>query len=409
MAEITTIVIVGAGHAGGRAAQALRAAGYAGRLVLVGEERYEPYERPPLSKELMITDDGLEKARLHDRAWYDEQKIELVLGNAATAIDPKAHSVTLADGTALTYDKLMLTTGARVRKLPIPGADLPGVFYLRDFDDTQAIRARLKPGTRIVVIGGGFIGLECAASATTRGAAVTVLEAADRLMGRAVAPEIGAWFVELHKRHGVDVRLGARITAIEGAGKVERVALEGNDPVPADLVVIGIGIVPNVELAEAAGLACDNGVIVDEFGRTSDPDIYAAGDVAQQPCAFLARRVRLESYQNAQDQAMAVARNIIADEPKPYEDSLWVWSDQYDVNLQMLGQPDAYDRLVTRGDPASGSFAVFYMKGARIVAVNTVNAGRDMAACKRLIVTGRDFDDAALADPETKLIKLAKA
>ncbi|MCW5773750.1 MAG: FAD-dependent oxidoreductase, partial [Rhodospirillaceae bacterium] len=204
--ETETIVIVGAGHAGGRAAQALRQAGFAGRIVLIGEEKYPPYERPPLSKELIVTDAGLEKARLHDLAWYEQNKVELKLGAAVEAIDRAAKTVKLAGGETVPYDKLMLTTGARVRKIPIGGADLPGVFYVRDFDDTQAIRARLKDGLRVVVIGGGFIGLETAASARKRGATVTVLEMADRLMGRAVAPEIGAWFADLHRKNGVDLR-----------------------------------------------------------------------------------------------------------------------------------------------------------------------------------------------------------
>jgi 3-phenylpropionate/trans-cinnamate dioxygenase ferredoxin reductase subunit len=403
-----SIVIVGAGHAGGRAAQAMRAAGFEGAVILVGEEAYQPYERPPLSKELLQTDDGLERARLHDPAWYEEHDIELLTGARATAIDTGAKTVTLVDGGTLSYDKLLLTTGARVRELPISGADLPEVHYLRDYEDTKAIRARLTPDARVVVIGGGFIGLECAASARSRGCAVTVLEAADRLMGRAVAPEIGKHFEEIHRGHGVDLRLGAKIVEIDGYGKVASVVLEDADPVPADVVVIGIGILPNVELAQEAGIACENGISVDAYGRTSDPNVWAAGDVANQPNAFLGRQVRLESYQNAQDQAMAVARNMVSEEPSPYEDSLWVWTDQYDVNLQMLGMPEGYDELVWRGDPDAGAFTLFYMKGGKIVAVNTVNSGRDMGACKRLIATGKSFDPAQLADPEVKLIKLAK-
>ena len=400
-----TILIVGAGHAGGRAAQALRATGFAGRVVLIGEESYPPYERPPLSKELIVTDAGLEKARLHDPAWYEENKVELKLGAPAEAIDRAGKRVKVG-AEWIGYDKLMLTTGARVRKLPIAGADLPGLFYLRDFNDTQAIRARLKPGVRAVVIGGGFIGLETAASAVKRGATVSVLEVADRLMGRAVAPEIGAWFAELHKTKGVDVRLSARIKAIEGAGKIDRVVLDG-EAIAADVVVVGIGIVPNVELAAVAGLDVGNGIVVDACGRTSDAAIWAAGDCALQPNAFLGRRLRLESYQNAQDQAMAVARNMIG-EPRPYEDSLWVWSDQHDVNLQMTGAPEGYDTLVWRGDPASGAFMVFYLKDGRIVAINTVNLGREMKPAQRLMQSKKAFDPAQLADPNVRLLKLGK-
>ncbi|HEX7006661.1 MAG TPA: FAD-dependent oxidoreductase [Alphaproteobacteria bacterium] len=407
MTEQETFVIVGAGHAGGRAAQAMRAAGFAGRIVLIGEEPHPPYERPPLSKQLMVTDDGLEKARLHEPDFYEKNNIELRLGTRVVAIDRANKRVTLDDGSTVAYDKLLLTTGSRVRRLPVPGVELDGVFYLRDFEDTLNIRARLLPGTRVVVIGGGFIGLEMASSARARGCSVTVLEATDRLMGRCVAPEIGEYFAELHRRHGVDVRLGAIVEAIGGQGKVEHVTLRGGETVPADLVVIGIGIQPNEEIAAEAGLEVDNGIVVDEFGRTSDPFIYAAGDVASQPNAFLGRRVRLESYQNAQDQAMAVARNMCG-EPKPYRDSLWVWTDQYDVNLQMTGAPREWDRLVYRGDPKSGSFTVFYLKDGKIVAVNTINAGRDMRPAQRLMESGVVVDPAQLADPEVKLLKLAK-
>jgi 3-phenylpropionate/trans-cinnamate dioxygenase ferredoxin reductase component len=408
MSQQETYVIVGAGHAGGRAAQAMRAASFTGRIVLIGEESYPPYERPPLSKELMVGDSGLEKVRLHDPDYYEKQNIELHLNARATAIDRGAKRMQISDGTVLTYDKLLLTTGARVRRLPVPGVELDGVFYLRDFNDTQNIRTRLGPATHVVVIGGGFIGLEMASSARTRGASVTVLEATDRLMGRAVAPEIGQHFAELHRRHGVDVRLGAIVEAIGGAGRVDHVMLRGGATIKADIVVIGIGIQPNEEIAAEAGLTVDNGIVVDEFGCTSDPAIYAAGDVANQPNAFLGRRIRLESYQNAQDQAMAVARNMVG-EPKRYRDSLWVWSDQYDVNLQMTGAPRDWDRLVYRGDPNSGAFCVFYLKDGRIVAINTVNAGRDMRPAQRLMESGAVIDPAQLADPNVKLLKLGKA
>jgi 3-phenylpropionate/trans-cinnamate dioxygenase ferredoxin reductase component len=407
MSAVGRIVIVGAGHAGGRAAQALRQAGFSGAVTLVGAERHTPYERPPLSKALIATDAGIEKVQLHPPSYYAEHGIDLVLGTPAASIDRAARRVALADGRALPYDRLMLTTGARVRRLSLPGADLPGVLYLRDLDESQSIRARLAPGARLVVIGGGFIGLETAASAKARGAAVTVLEAADRLMGRAVAPELGAWFAEMHRAKGVDVRLSQRLVAFEGAGRIERVVTEAG-AVPADLVVVGIGIVPNVEIAAAAGLAVENGIVVDAFGRTSDPLIFAAGDCALQPNKFLGRRVRFESYQNAQDQAMAVARNMIAETPTPYEDSLWVWSDQHDVNLQMAGFPEGYDRLVWRGDPAGGAFMLFHMKEGRIVAVAAVNQGREMRPAMRLMQSGKVFDPAALADPAQRLLKLAK-
>lgn len=409
MAKDQCFVIIGAGHAGGRAAQAMRMAGFDGRIVLVGEEPHLPYERPPLSKELLTTDEDLTKAQLHPPGYYQEQSIELVLGVRAEAIDPQAHTVTLSGGRVLSYTKLLLTMGARVRKLAIPGADLPGVHYLRDYGDTEAIRARLREGAKVVVIGGGFIGLEAAASARKRGCAVTVLEVADRLMGRAVAPEIGQWFAEYHQKQGVALKLGVKIERLEGAGKVERVVLGSGEAIPCSMVIIGVGILPNVELAAAAGLKVDNGIVVDEFGRTSAADIYAAGDVVNLPLKSLGRRVRLESYQNAQNASMAVARGMCG-EAKPVGETPWVWSDQYDVNLQMVGMPEKWSRLVFRGKPEDGRFTVFYLDEAnRIVGVNTINNGRERTLAQRLMEAGQPVDPARLADVSIRLNKINEA
>ncbi|MCY4397279.1 MAG: FAD-dependent oxidoreductase [Rhodospirillaceae bacterium] len=407
MSADRTFVIVGAGHAGGRAAQAMRQCGFEGQILLIGEEPHVPYERPPLSKELIVTDAGLEKVRLHEAAWYAENRIDLIAGNGAASIDAAGRRVELADGRALAFDKLMLTTGARVRRLPVPGADLDGVFYLRTLDDSDAIKARISSGTEVAVIGGGFIGLEIAGSAAKLGAKVTVLEAADRMMGRSVAPEVADWFARMHRDRGVDLHLGVTVGALEGTGAVNGVRLSNGSMVPAEVVVIGIGILPNVEIAGAAGLAVDNGIVVDDRGRTSHPDIYAAGDVANQPNAFAGRRLRLESYQNAQDQAAAVARNLCgADEA--YEDSLWVWSDQHDVNLQMTGAPEHWDRLVWRGNPDDGPATVFYLADGKIVAVNTLNNGREMRPSQMMMRGGKAFEAEALADTSVKLLKLAR-
>ena len=405
MAALDRLVIVGAAHSGGRAAQAARAAGFDGSILLVGAEPHPPYERPPLSKQLITGEEGMERVQLHPPDYYPAHDIELRLETEVTALDAGARRLTL-DGRTESYDRLILATGARVRRLPLPGEGLAGVVYLRSFEDSRAIKAALGPGRRLVVVGGGFIGLEIAASARTLGAEVTVIEVADQLMGRAVAPEIGAWFAALHGRHGVDVRLGAGLAGFEGAGALEHVVLTGGERIAADMAVIGIGIQPNVELGAAAGLAHENGIVVDRFCRTSDPDIWAAGDVANQPNRFLDHPVRLESYQNAQDQGMAAGRNAVGAEPVAYNDRLWVWTDQYDVNLQMIGLPRDWDRLVIRGDADAGPFTAFYLREGRIVGVNLVNNGREVRTCERLFASGQTFPPTHLADPATNLRKL---
>lgn len=407
MSQQDTIVIAGAAHAGGRAAQAMRTAGFDGRLVLIGEERWLPYERPPLSKALITEGGGHEAVRLHDPAYYGEHRVETLLGAPVEAIDPGARTVRV-DGSAIGYDRLLLATGARVRRLPVPGADLAGVHYLRTLDESFAIREALAPDRRVVVVGGGFIGLEIAASARKRGCAVTVIEAADRPMGRAVAPEIGAWFAEMHASHGVDIRLGTGVEGFGGDRRLGHVVLAGGEAIPCDLAIVGIGIQPNAELAAEAGLAVENGVVVDAFGRTSDPHIWAAGDVANQPNALLGRRVRLESYQNAQDQGVAVGRNMVSDEQKPYEDRLWVWSDQFAVNLQMVGLADEYDRIVLRGEATEEGFVAFYLSGGKVVAANTINAGREIRTVERLVAARAEISPDQLADPSVNLRKLMR-
>ena len=406
MAPKRTFVIAGAGQAGGRAAEAMRRAGFDGRIVMVGEERHVPYERPPLSKELLTTEESFEKTYLNPAAFYAEQSIELRLGAQAEGIDAKAHRLVLGDGEALAYDKLLLTTGARVRKLDLPGAELGGVLYLRSIEDSLAIKKELVAGANIVVIGGGYIGLEVAAGARTNGCEVAVIEMQDVLLARVTDPEIGRLYAEIHRSRGTDVRTGATAERFEGDGRVERVVCADGSVFDADAVIVGVGIIPNADLAEAAGLAVNNGILVDEFGATSEPDIYAAGDVANHPNPILGHRLRLESWQNAQNQAIAVARNMCGTHA-PYAEVPWFWSDQFGINLQMAGAPLHWDRLVTRGDPASVSFMVFYMLGDKVVAANAFNLGRDVRFAKKLIETRRAVADADLADESLRLKDLA--
>ncbi len=401
----STFVVIGAGQAGGRAVEAMRAAGFAGRIQLVGGEAHVPYERPPLSKKLLTGDVGPETTYLHDPTFYEDQHIELRLGVEAVAIDREARSVRLTTGETLVYDKLLLTTGSRVRRLSIPGATLPGVHYLRHMDDSLAIRDRLAAGARLVVIGGGYIGLEAAAAARARGCAVTVLEAASRVVNRVVAPEIGRFYEDLHRANGVDIRTDVKVLEFIGDGRIEAVVCKGGITLPADFVIVGVGIEADAGLAQAAGLVVDNGIVVDSSGRSSDEHIFAAGDVANQPSDLLGRRLRLESWQNAQNQSIAVAR-IMCGGSEPYQELPWFWSDQYGLNLQMIGLPEGWDRLVIRGDMAAHKFAAFYLRDRAIIGANAVNSPRDLRFARMLMEQGARPDPAALADQNIPLKSL---
>ena len=402
-----TIVVVGAGQAGGWAAKTLRDEGFEGRIVLIGEEPYPPYERPPLSKEVLLGKEPAESSYLWPEASFAEWQIELRTGTRVAAIDRAAGTVVLAGGETLGYDKLMLATGGRVRTLPIQGEGLAGVHYLRDIPDSAAIRADIAEGTKLVVIGGGWIGLEVAAAGRMLGADVVVIEALDQLCGRALTPGFAARLCEIHRRHGTDVRLGTTVEALLGEDRVSGARLTDGTVLPATVVVIGIGLVPNVELAAEAGLKVDNGVVVDAFGRTSDPDIYAAGDVTNHPNDLLGRRVRLESWENAQNQAIAAARAMLGGET-PYAEIPWFWSDQYDVNIQLVGLPTDWDSTVLRGDPDESQLIEFYLRDGRIEGAAALNNPRDIRFARRLMQAAKVVDPAALADPEVKLQTLLR-
>ena len=408
MGDSRCFVVVGGGQAGGRAVEALRGAGFDGRLVLLGAEPYRPYQRPPLSKGLLTGAADSEAAFLRPENYYVEQGVELRPGCRATALDPAAHRLTLDDGTTLAYDRLLLATGSRLRRLPVPGADLPGVHYLRDLDDARRLRAALGGAGPVVVIGGGYIGLEVAAAARTCGHAVTVLEAAEGLLRRQVAPALGDWMARLHAAQGVQVCPGAMVRALEGDERVTAVTCADGRRFPAATVVVGVGVVPETALAEAAGLAVDDGILVDACGRTSDPDIFAAGDVTRHPNPVLGRRVRLESWQNAELQAAAAGASMAGRET-PYAQVPWFWTDQYDTNLQMLGLPETWDALIWRGDPAEATaFTLFYLQDGRVVGANAVNRGGDIAPARRMLDSGLRPDPAALGDPAVSLKKVLK-
>ena len=402
------LVILGAGHAGGRAAEALRAAGFAGKVTLVGSETHPPYERPPLSKELLAGTCEVERTYLKPAEFYETAGIALRLGVPAQAIERAAQTLRLADGAALPYDSLLLTLGARARRLAMPGGADPHLYYLRDIDDCLKLRGVLGAGKRLVVIGAGFIGLEAAAVARGRGSAVTVLEAAATPLARVAPPALGEYFAALHRRRGVDLRTGATVTAIAAHGAEAVVTLASGETLSADAVLVGIGAVPNSELAAEADLAVNDGIVVDAQGRTSDSRIFAAGDVTRHFNPLLGRRIRLESWQNAQNQAIAVAR-VMAGGTAPYAELPWFWSDQYDVNLQTAGAPERWDEIVWRGRAEDGRFTLFYLDRGVPVGGATVNNARDMRFVKLLATQGRPVDPARLADPAAKLADIAKA
>ena len=399
-----SIVIVGAGQAGGWAAKTLRAEGYAGRIVLVGAERHPSHERPPLSKAVLSGEAAPETTHLFKPEEHAALDLDFRAEARAIRIDRAAKSVALAGGESIPYDRLILTTGGTARRLPVPGGDSPRVLYLRTIEDSLAIRAALGPGKKLVVIGGGWIGLEVAATARKLGASVVVVEGLDRLCARTVPPAISAFLRARHEREGVEIRLGAGVKSIEDRGALV-VRLADGTALEADAVVAGIGLEPDVALARDAGLTVDNGILVDEQCRTSDPDVFAAGDCANTPLPCLGRRVRLESWANAQNQAIVAAKAALGHDVR-YDELPWFWSDQYDVNLQILGLPARWPEPVVRGDPTSGSFSQFYLDGDRIVAIVAVNAPRDLRAAKKLVQTRKAVSAASLADPAVQLQRL---
>jgi 3-phenylpropionate/trans-cinnamate dioxygenase ferredoxin reductase subunit len=400
-----TIVIVGAGQAGGWAAQTLRKEGFAGRLVLIGDELHPPHERPPLSKAVLAGEAAPESTWLMRADAFDALGLDWRPGARVTRIDRAAKRLEMADGATLAYDKLILCTGGRGRTLPIAGADAPGVHTLRTIDDALALAPVLQPGNSVVVVGGGWIGLEVAATARKKGADVVVFEAQSRLCERTVPREISEYLLALHRSNGTRVMLGAGVTRFASDNKDRMVVtLADGSALTCDAIVVGVGLVPNDELARDAGLACDCGVIVDARCRTSDPDILAAGDVAVTPNPWAGRSVRLESWQNAQDQGIAAARSALGLEVE-YQPLPWFWSDQYGMNLQIYGIPMSSHRVVARGVPGSESFVLFYLDGDVVKAALGPNAARDLRFARRLIEQRKPVDAQRLADAGVPMSK----
>ena len=399
-----TIVIVGGGHAAGQAAASLRQEGYQGAIMVIGEEPHIPYQRPPLSKQYLAGEQGLDRVHLRPAKFYDGKDITVRSGVRAEAIDPNAQTVSCSDATEVGYDKLLLATGARPRKIAAAGSDLPGIHYLRTLADADAIREDFAPGRRIAIVGGGYIGLEVAAVAVEAGLNVTVLEMEDRILQRVATPVMSAFYQDIHTEKGVAIRTGTRVESFAGTDRLTGVVCASGDIVPADIAVVGIGIQPNAELAEAAGLDCDNGIVVDEYTRTADPNIFAAGDCTNHPNPVLGRRLRLESVPNAMEQSRVAAANL-AGNPKAYANVPWFWSDQYDLKLQMVGFAAEAKHQVVRGDPGTRQFAIFYFDGDTMIAADAVNSAREFMAARQLV--GKAVDPDRLADPDVDLRALA--
>ncbi|MFA4891962.1 NAD(P)/FAD-dependent oxidoreductase [Brevundimonas sp.] len=404
---MTRVVIIGAGHAGGTAAALLRQYGHDGPIVLAGEEPAPPYQRPPLSKAWLKGEADLEALLLRPEVFYAEHDIDLRTGVTATAIDAAARTVTFADGTVEPYDALILATGSTARRLTIPGADRPGLLELRTLADAGRLKAALAPGRRLVIVGGGYVGLEAAASARALGAEAVVIERMDRVLARVASETLSAFFTARHRAEGVEILTGAEVTAFEEAG----VRLADGRLIEADAVLVGVGALACDALARAAGLACENGVVVDEHARTSDPAIWAIGDATFRPvAAHGGRRHRLESVPNALEQAKQAAAAIVG-RPAPAPEVPWFWSDQYDLKLQIAGLPDGADRQIVRGDPgvigAGASFAVFHLAGDRILCVEAVNAPAEFMAGRMMIGKATPVDAEKLADQSVSMKMVA--
>ena len=399
----TTVVIVGASHAAVQAIDTLRREGHTGRIVLVGDEPSLPYNRPPLSKKYFSGELERERLLLRSAHFYEQAQVEVTLGVRATAIDRIDQRLRLSDGTELRYDKLLLCIGSRNRQLDVPGKDLRGIHYLRTMADVDDIRGEIAGARRLVVVGAGYIGLEAAASARHLGLDVTVLEMADRPMNRVVAPEISAFYQRRHEREGVHLFCNTSVTSFVGAddGRVRAVAC-GEREFPCDFVIVGVGIVPESTLAASAGLRCENGITVDEACQTSDPNIYAAGDCTCHPSVRYGRRLRLESVDNAVEQAKTAATNICG-KPARHTHVPWFWSDQYDLKLQIAGLSTGYDQAVIRGDPDGGKFALYYLAQGELLAVDAVNSPKDFMTGKKWIAERKRPDPAKLADIDVDL------
>ena len=401
-----TFLIVGASLAGAKAAETLRAEGFDGRVVLLGDEPQRPYERPPLSKEYLRGEKDFDAAAVHSAGFYDEQQIELRASTVVTGVDPGASEVTLSSGERIGYDRLLVATGAAPRRLSVPGADLDGVHYLRSVTDADTLRHAIGPSSEVVVIGAGWIGAEVAASARQLGATVAMDELAAVPLERVLGLEVGAIYRDLHAEHGVDLHFGVGVDALLGSTAVEAVRLSDGTVLSATAVVVGVGVTPRVELAEAAGLAVDNGIVVDEHLQTSAPGVFAAGDVANAFHPRYGTRIRLEHWSAALNQGPVAARNMLG-KATVYDRTPYFFSDQYDFGMEYRGWAPSFEQVVFRGEPASRAFIAFWLRHGRVAAAMNANVWDVGESIEALLQAGRPVTPARLADPEVDLAELA--
>ena len=397
------IVIVGGGHAAGQAAASIRQEGFDAELILIGAEPHIPYQRPPLSKQYLAGEQPLDKVLLRPEKFYVDRTIDLRTGITVENIDRDGQFVACSDGSLVAYDQLLLATGSRALRPDLPGIDLGGIHTLRSIADVDKIRTDMENASHLVIIGGGYIGLEVASVAKSKDMQVTILEMEDRILQRVTHPAMSAFYHELHRAKGVNIKTSSRVTAFVGDGWVNEVVCADGTSVDADLVIVGVGVVPNVELAAEAGLACDNGIVVDERCATSDSAIFAAGDCTNHPNKLLDRRLRLESVPNAMEQSRVAASNLTGGDKK-YASIPWFWSDQYDLKLQMVGFSSDADESITRGVPETHEFAMFHYKSGKIIAAEAVNSPREFLVAKQLI--GKFIDPNTLSNPEVDLKSL---
>jgi 3-phenylpropionate/trans-cinnamate dioxygenase ferredoxin reductase subunit len=406
------MVIVGGGQAGAQAIETLRRHGHRGPITLIGNEPLLPYQRPPLSKKFLAGTLDRDRLIIRHAQHYLDNAVDIRLGFAAVSIDRSRHRLEITDGSHVDYERLLLATGSSARQMQVPGAELAGVYYLRSFSDVEKLRAEMLPGRRCVIVGGGYIGLEVAATCRECRVEATVLDAADRVMSRVVSPWVSRFYESEHARHGVDIRCSARVEAFvpepaaaalqPGTARVAAVQLADGTQVPADFVLVAIGVTPNDDLARDAGLACENGILVNEYCQTSDPVIYAAGDCARHPSIHYGAQVLLESVDNAFEQAASAALNMFG-VVTMHDKVPWFWSDQYDLKMTIVGLSQGHDQALLRGDPATRSFSVCYLKNGELIAVDTVNAAKDQLSARKLIPARARPDPRKLVDPTVAL------